>query len=122
MSSVATTSSANDDKGTSKYVTAFCTVPDQATADKITDAIVSAKLVACVNVVPGIQSVYLWQGKVVKDSELLLKMKTRRSLVQQVDTVITELHPYDVHELIVLPIVEGNTDYLKWIENSTVTH
>lgn len=117
-----TTTTANDDQGTAKYVTAFCAVPDQATADKITDAVVSAKLVACVNVLPAIKSAYWWEGKVVKDSEVLLMMKTRRSLVQQLDTVITKLHPYDVHELAVLPIVEGNAEYLKWIEQSTMAH
>lgn len=100
-------------------MSAFCTVPNESVADKITENVVSAKLVACVNMIPGVKSAYWWKGEVVKDQELLLMMKTKRALVEELNGKIKELHPYDVHELIVQPIVDGNPPYLTWIGDST---
>lgn len=85
----------------------------------LADAVVSAKLAACVNIVPGVTSVYWWDGKVNRDSELLLMMKTRASLVPQLTEMVNEKHPFEVPELIVQPITGGLQSYLDWIGEST---
>lgn len=103
------------------YVTAFSTVPDEAVANKITDDLVSNKLVACVNIIPGLKSAYWWKGEVVRDNELLLMMKTRVELVPKLTEKLKALHPYEVPELIVQPIIGGNADYLSWIGESTTS-
>lgn len=112
-------SSSNNSHRTTKYVTAFCTVPSQDVADKISTNLLSEKLVACVNTIPGIKSSYWWEGKVVDDQELLLMMKTTSTLMSQVTDKIKNLHPYDVPEVIFQPIVAGNDKYLEWIGEST---
>lgn len=102
------------------YVTAFCTVPNSEVADNITNDVLSNKLVACVNVIPGIKSSYWWEGKVAHDNELLLLMKTHQELVPQLTEKIVALHPYEVPELIIQPIVGGHPEYLSWIGESTI--
>lgn len=97
----------------------YCTTPDQKTAGQIADVLVGDKLAACCNIIPGISSVYAWQGKVQKDSECLMLIKTVKSRIEQIKEKITALHPYDVPEIIATPIAAGNTPYLKWIEEST---
>jgi len=81
---------------------------------------VESKLAACVNVIPGIQSTYLWQGKVEKDFELLLMVKTRATLTTKLAAFVKEHHPYDVPEFICSDITDGLPAYLKWVHDSTV--
>lgn len=95
-------------------------MPNDQVAEKITQVIVSTKLVACVNTIPGVKSSYWWKGKVEVDNEMILMMKTRKALVERLDAKIKELHPYDIHEFIVQPIIAGNPDYLSWIGESTL--
>ena len=73
------------------------------------------KLAACVNIIPGITSVYEWEGKVENDSELLLMIKTRSSRVPELTEFVTKNHPYDVCEVITSKIDQGNQPYLDWI-------
>ena len=94
----------------------LCTCPpDLATG--LAGALVDQGLAACVNILPGIRSVYRWQGKVCDDGESLLLIKTRADRVSELTEKILELHPYDVPEVLVLDVVEGegNPDYLKWV-------
>lgn len=112
-------SSSNSSHITTKYVTTFCAVPSQDVADKISTSLLSEKLVACVNTIPGIKSSYWWEGKIAHDQELLLMMKTRSTLISMVTDKIKKLHPYDVPEVIFQPIVAGNDKYLEWIGEST---
>lgn len=98
---------------------AFNTVPNQDVATSVSTALVTERLAACVNTVPGVKSTYWWQGEIIVDHELLLIIKTRSQLIPQVKKRLVELHPYDVPELIVHPIVDGHAPYLKWIADST---
>ena len=102
-----------------KRFAVFVTTPGVEEGNKIAEALVAEKLVACVNLVESISSIYWWQGKVERDREALLVMKTRAGLVQQVITRVKQLHSYTVPEVVSLPIEEGNPDYLKWIGEVT---
>lgn len=97
----------------------FVTVGKAEEAEKIARTLVGEKLVACVNVVPGIQSIYWWKGEVCEDTELLLIMKTRTALVGAVRDRVKELHSYEVPEIIALPIAQGLPAYLEWVAAST---
>lgn len=98
----------------------LCTCPPDAAKD-LAHKLVEEQLVACVNIVPGLTSVYRWEGKVCEDGESLLVMKTRASLMERLTARILELHPYDVPEVIGLPLAagEGNPAYLEWLLEMT---
>jgi periplasmic divalent cation tolerance protein len=92
------------------------TPPDQALA--IATALVERELVACVNIVAGVQSVYRWKGAVEQDEESLLVIKTTRAALAAVDAALRELHPYETFELVALDVAGGSPDYLDWIAGS----
>ncbi len=92
------------------------TPPDQALA--IAEALVERELVACVNIVAGVRSVYRWKGAVEHDEESLLVIKTTREAVAALDDALAELHPYDTFELVALDVGGGSADYLAWIGES----
>ena len=100
---------------------ALCTVPDEKTAGKIADALVAEKLAACINIVPSIMSVYRWNDAIEHDQELLLLIKTSESTWPLLEARILELHPYELPEIIAVPIHTGQTDYTQWIKNSLLT-
>jgi periplasmic divalent cation tolerance protein len=87
-------------------------------ASRIAQALVERRLAACVNVVPGVRSTYRWQGAVTTDSEWLLVVKTRRDRFDEVRAAIRELHTYEVPEVVMLDIVDGDAAYLAWIDAS----
>ena len=89
------------------------TPPDQARA--IAEALVARELVACVNIVASVQSVYRWKGAVEHDEESLLVIKTTRAAIAALDDALRELHPYDTFELVALDVAGGSADYLSWI-------
>ena len=92
------------------------TPPDQARP--IAEAIVGRELVACVNIIARVQSVYRWEGKVEHDDESLLVIKTTRDAVEPLSEVVRELHPYENFELVALDIAAGAPAYLDWIAGS----
>jgi uncharacterized protein involved in tolerance to divalent cations len=96
----------------------FCTTGQQDLAETIAHALVEAGEVACVNIVPGIQSVYRWEGNVCRDTEYLLLMKTTQDQFEKVRSRIRRMHNYQVPEIIAVPIIAGDTDYLKWLHAS----
>jgi len=98
----------------------LCTVPDETTAGLIADALVSEKLAACVNIIPSVVSVYRWQDAVEHSKELLLLIKTSESVWPLLEARILELHPYELPEIIAVPIHTGQTDYTQWIENNLI--
>ena len=98
-----------------KYIIILCTIDNIENAKKISQLLVSEKFAACVNILPGLMSVYLWDDKVMQDSELLMIIKTKKALFEDVKTKITELHPYKVPEIISFDIADGASAYLDWI-------
>ena len=96
----------------------FCTCPSSEVADGIATALVEGRLAACVNIVPGIRSVYRWQGKVERDEELLLVIKTHRERYAKLEETIRERHPYELPEIVRVPIDTGLPEYLAWIDSS----
>ena len=99
------------------HVVCLVTAPPDR-AREIAEALVERRLVACVNVVPLVHSVYRWQGAVEHDDEALLVVKTTRAAVASLKDVLGELHPYENFELVALPVQDGARAYLDWIADS----
>lgn len=94
---------------------AWSTAPDHETGLRIARALVAEGLAACVNIVPGLLSVYRWQGKVEEDGEVLLIAKTRADRTAACGARLRELHPYDVPEFVVVSVTDGEPSYLNWV-------
>lgn len=97
----------------------LCTVPDDATAEKLARGLVDDRLAACVNAVPGVKSFYRWQDKVEVDDEVQLLIKTRRQRFDAVRTWLETHHPYDVPEIVALPAERVSEDYASWAAEQT---
>ncbi|MDP2344658.1 MAG: divalent-cation tolerance protein CutA [Deltaproteobacteria bacterium] len=98
----------------------MATFPDDAVADRIARVLVEEALVACVNLLPPVRSIYRWKGAVETAPEVLVMMKTRSSNVDVVAARLKALHPYEVPELIALPVVAGLPAYLQWVMGETL--
>jgi periplasmic divalent cation tolerance protein len=96
----------------------FCTAGSESEASLIARALVERRLAACVNVLPGISSTYRWQGAVKTDAEWMIIVKTRRDRFEEVSRAIRELHSYEVPEIVMLDIADGDAAYLAWIDAS----
>ncbi|KRE83635.1 cation tolerance protein [Rhodanobacter sp. Soil772] len=96
----------------------YCSCPDAASAQAIAEALVGEHLAACVNRVPGIGSTYRWQGVVTTDSEELLLIKTTAACFDALRARVLELHPYDLPELIAVPVERGHEAYLDWVRTN----
>ena len=94
------------------------TTKDSDEADKIAVALTQEKLIACANIVKGVQSVFWWEGKVDYSEETLMIIKSEERLFDKIVEKVKSLHSYSVPEVIALPIIGGNPDYLKWINES----
>ncbi|MBK1732968.1 divalent-cation tolerance protein CutA [Thiococcus pfennigii] len=99
---------------------ALCTCPDPATAERIARALVEERLAACVNVLPGITSLYQWRGRVERDAEVALLIKTVGARFEALRARLVALHPYEVPEVIATPIVAGLPAYLDWVAACTM--
>jgi periplasmic divalent cation tolerance protein len=100
-------------------IVVLVTAPTPDRAAEIARVVVGERLAACGNVVPGLRSVYRWEGKVQEDEEALLVLKTTRARFEALRERVLALHPYDVPEVIALPVVAGSAAYLDWIEAET---
>jgi periplasmic divalent cation tolerance protein len=101
----------------SDYIVVYCTVPDEETAVNISRHLVENKLAACCNIVSKLRSIYFWNNEVCDDSELLLIIKTTATKYTELEAAIIKLHPYEVPEVIALPIIRGAKSYLSWVGN-----
>lgn len=99
-----------------EQIVVLMTASSQEEADGIAEVLVTEMLAACVNVVPGISSVYRWQGEVQRDTEWLLVAKSRRDVLDSLVQRVQQLHSYDVPEIIALPLVGGSDAYLRWLD------
>jgi periplasmic divalent cation tolerance protein len=93
----------------------FMTAPSDDVAARIARALVEEGLAACVNIVPTVRSVYLWKGEIVDEREVLMVAKTTDTRFGDLMRRVRALHPYSVPEIIALPVVDGNEDYLRWV-------
>jgi periplasmic divalent cation tolerance protein len=105
-----------------KHMTDFqivlSTCADREQAERIAHRLVEQQLAACVNLLPAVQSIYRWQGKVESASEVLMVIKTRADLVPEVELTIANLHSYEVPEFLVLPVFGGSHAYLAWLTDN----
>ncbi|WP_295879125.1 divalent-cation tolerance protein CutA [uncultured Thiohalocapsa sp.] len=99
----------------------FCTCPDQGVAESLAGALVEAGLAACATLLPGAVSIYSWEGRIERDSEVLLMLKTTGARLPTLTERICALHPYDVPEVIAHPITAGHDRYLDWVRQCTTT-
>jgi periplasmic divalent cation tolerance protein len=97
----------------------LCTFPDQDTAKQIGRSLVEEGLIACVNLLPGVQSIYRWEGKVESTGEVLTLMKTTEEGYARLEARLKALHPYEVPEIIALPAQGAETAYAKWVSDMT---
>ncbi|MCS4504319.1 divalent-cation tolerance protein CutA [Arhodomonas aquaeolei] len=101
------------------HLVALSTCPDRETAERIADALVGGHHAACVNIIPGLTSVYRWAGEVHHDPELLLVAKTTREAFPRLEAAIRENHPDELPEIIAVPIAAGLAGYLQWVTEQT---
>jgi periplasmic divalent cation tolerance protein len=101
------------------FLVVLVTMPDGDTAARVGRTLVEEKLAACVNVIPGLRSIYEYDGKLCDDAEVLCLFKTRRQLYPALRDRLTALHPYQVPEIIALTLAEGNAAYLAWLAAGT---
>lgn len=101
------------------YVIALTTLPADADAAEFGRTLVDERLAACVNLLPVMESIYRWEGKIEFEAERQLIIKTSRDRVSELWDRVRELHPYEVPEFVVISIVDGNEAYLRWIGDST---
>ena len=102
------------------YTIVLCSCPDSVTASSIAGYLVSNKLAACVNVVPNVLSIYTWQGNTEQADEQILVIKTKADSYNDVQRAILEIHPYELPEIISVPIDTGLPTYLNWIDENVL--
>lgn len=102
----------------SEIIFVYVTTKDTQEAKQIALAVVNEKLAACANILPQMNSIYRWDDEVHDESETVLILKTRKEAFDSLASKIRELHSYDCPCIVVLPIVQGHEDYLRWIKNN----
>ncbi len=103
-------------------IVTLTTCPNRQTADAIAEALVERRHAACVNIIPGLQSVYRWDGAIQRDEEWLLLAKTTQQAYAGLEACVLDLHPDDLPEIIALEITGGLAGYLKWVGEQTGKH
>jgi len=100
----------------SAYIVLFITTATAEEARQISNVLLNQRKAACVNIVPNVSSLFWWQDKIESANENLLIVKTKASLLDEVVRLVIENHSYEIPEVIALPIIGGNQDYLEWID------
>ena len=103
-----------------EHIVVFITTADEEEARLISRVLLKQRKAACVNIIPGIDSLFWWQEKIDSAKESLLVIKTRAVLLDEIVQLVKEIHSNDVPEIISLPIIGGNKDYLEWIDSETI--
>ncbi|HEY8247420.1 MAG TPA: divalent-cation tolerance protein CutA [Hyphomicrobium sp.] len=106
-------------QGNDKPVLIYTTFPSPAAAEAVGRELVEGRLAACVNILPGMTSIYRWEGAIALDSEVVMIIKTRETLAGTVIEAVKARHTYTNPALIVLPILDGSADYLRWLGEET---
>ena len=106
---------------THDYVVVLTTLPQDADGPAFARGLLEERLAACVNLLPVMESVYRWEGDIEQEPERQVVIKTTRERVAALWDRVRELHPYDVPEFLVLPVVDGNDAYLRWVAECTST-
>ena len=100
-------------------IVVVCTMPSEDQAQEMARTLLQERLCACVNILPGVRSLYSWQGNLNEDSEVICLLKTERDRFEALKSRILELHPYELPEVIALPVVLAHKPYLDWIRKTT---
>ena len=100
------------------YIVVLVTAKNTAEAKKIAQGLLKQKLIACANILPGVQSLFWWEGKIDSANEVLLILKTKKGVFKRLEAAVKKLHSYKTPEIIALPIAAGSSDYLQWITNT----
>jgi periplasmic divalent cation tolerance protein len=100
-------------------IVVMTTLANTDDAVKLVQSLLERRLVACGSVMPGVRSLYRWQGKVADEQEVIVLLKTRSARLETLKLAFEELHPYKVPELLALPVTAGNAKYLEWINGET---
>ncbi|MEK7811844.1 MAG: divalent-cation tolerance protein CutA [Pseudomonadota bacterium] len=103
----------------SEILMVFTNLPDRATAERVAACLVTAQVAACVTVLAECMSVYRWQGKVEQASEVPLMIKSSRAAYSRLEAELRKLHPYELPEIIALPVTAGLPEYLNWVSQET---
>lgn len=101
-----------------EYCIVLSTFPDEKSAAEAAEILVRKRLAACINILPKLKSVYIFEGELQKDTETLLIIKSRSAIYKQLEAKINELHPYKVPEIIAADIKDGLNEYLEWMNES----
>ena len=102
-----------------EHIVVFITVADEEEARLISRVLLKQRKAACINIIPGVNSLFWWQEKIDSAEESLLVIKTRAAMLDEIIQLVKEIHSNDVPEIIALPVIGGNKDYLEWIDNET---
>lgn len=100
-----------------KHIVIYITTSSAEEAENIAGGLVKEELAACVNIIPSIKSVYKWKGEICNDNEILLIVKSRKSLMGKIIEWVKKHHSYETPEIIALPVEAGSKEYLKWIDD-----
>jgi periplasmic divalent cation tolerance protein len=111
----------NRQDASGSYLIVLTTVPDTGTAEHLATVLLDRRLAACVNLMPEMRSYYNWEGKRESAAEHLLLIKTRRELYEELEAAIASAHPYELPEIIALPLETGLAGYLRWIDGNTTS-